>query len=111
CGLFFFQAEDGIRAFHVTGVQTCALPILVPVPVPPAVHIVTRPISLSERSSSCRIVVMRRAPLDPSGCPIASAPPFTFTRSQSRSEERRGGKERQTRRRTQPQRNNPRRAH
>src|SRR5690606_40258786 len=25
---FFFQAEDGIRGFHVTGVQTCALPIL-----------------------------------------------------------------------------------
>src|SRR5690606_39733053 len=25
----FFQAEDGIRDFHVTGVQTCALPILV----------------------------------------------------------------------------------
>src|SRR5690606_40184690 len=25
---FFFQAEDGIRDFHVTGVQTCALPIL-----------------------------------------------------------------------------------
>src|SRR5690606_8341853 len=24
---FFLQAEDGIRAFHVTGVQTCALPI------------------------------------------------------------------------------------
>src|SRR5690606_40139990 len=24
----FFQAEDGIRDFHVTGVQTCALPIL-----------------------------------------------------------------------------------
>src|SRR5690606_2732022 len=24
---FFFQAEDGIRCFHVTGVQTCALPI------------------------------------------------------------------------------------
>src|SRR5690606_40773713 len=24
---FFFQAEDGIRVFHVTGVQTCALPI------------------------------------------------------------------------------------
>src|SRR5690606_39708587 len=27
CG-FLFQAEDGIRVFHVTGVQTCALPIL-----------------------------------------------------------------------------------
>src|SRR5690606_24180722 len=26
---FFFQAEDGIRDFHVTGVQTCALPIFV----------------------------------------------------------------------------------
>src|SRR5215475_15526613 len=25
---FFFQAEDGIRDFHATGVQTCALPIL-----------------------------------------------------------------------------------
>src|SRR5690606_40683947 len=25
-----FQAEDGIRDFHVTGVQTCALPILGP---------------------------------------------------------------------------------
>src|SRR6266511_5761826 len=24
---FFFQAEDGIRDFRVTGVQTCALPI------------------------------------------------------------------------------------
>src|SRR6266496_6305031 len=26
---FFFQAEDGIRDLYVTGVQTCALPILV----------------------------------------------------------------------------------
>src|SRR5690606_40463399 len=25
--VFCFQAEDGIRDFHVTGVQTCALPI------------------------------------------------------------------------------------
>ena len=24
---FFFQAEDGIRDWSVTGVQTCALPI------------------------------------------------------------------------------------
>src|SRR3984893_4610317 len=27
CFCFFFQAEDGIRDGHVTGVQTCALPI------------------------------------------------------------------------------------
>src|SRR6266487_5995094 len=28
CCCFFFQAEDGIRDGRVTGVQTCALPIL-----------------------------------------------------------------------------------
>src|SRR2546427_5118934 len=28
CFFFFFQAEDGIRDLTVTGVQTCALPIL-----------------------------------------------------------------------------------
>src|SRR3712207_7376926 len=28
CVCFFFQAEDGIRDIGVTGVQTCALPIL-----------------------------------------------------------------------------------
>src|SRR5690606_40627802 len=33
---FFFQAEDGIRDFHVTGVQTCALPILFGQPHAPA---------------------------------------------------------------------------
>src|SRR5256885_13158115 len=27
CVSFFFQAEDGIRDYKVTGVQTCALPI------------------------------------------------------------------------------------
>src|SRR5256885_9198432 len=27
CTAFFFQAEDGIRDYKVTGVQTCALPI------------------------------------------------------------------------------------
>src|SRR5690606_31351643 len=29
----FFQAEDGIRDFHVTGVQTCALPIYQATPI------------------------------------------------------------------------------
>src|SRR5256885_7905043 len=28
---FFFQAEDGIRDYKVTGVQTCALPICPPI--------------------------------------------------------------------------------
>src|SRR3712207_7566191 len=30
---FFFQAEDGIRDIGVTGVQTCALPILAQVAI------------------------------------------------------------------------------
>src|SRR5256885_13161425 len=30
--MFFFQAEDGIRYYKVTGVQTCALPIYQEVP-------------------------------------------------------------------------------
>src|SRR6266704_1925928 len=29
-GIFFFQAEDGLRDRNVTGVQTCALPISSP---------------------------------------------------------------------------------
>src|SRR5256885_6185053 len=29
CLFLFFQAEDGIRDYKVTGVQTCALPILI----------------------------------------------------------------------------------
>src|SRR5258708_10397540 len=33
---FFFQAEDGIRDDLVTGVQTCALPICLPVLAPRA---------------------------------------------------------------------------
>src|SRR5256885_10850015 len=31
---FFFQAEDGIRDYKVTGVQTCALPIFEPSAAP-----------------------------------------------------------------------------
>src|SRR2546426_1774483 len=31
---FFFQAEDGIRDYKVTGVQTCALPIYAPALLP-----------------------------------------------------------------------------
>src|SRR2546426_4114990 len=33
---FFFQAEDGIRDYKVTGVQTCALPIYAAIVFAPA---------------------------------------------------------------------------
>src|SRR5690606_41049500 len=39
---FFFQAEDGIRDFHVTGVQTCALPISVRVMMPASRDLMAR---------------------------------------------------------------------
>src|SRR6185436_10633292 len=63
--------------------------ISVPVPRPPPQHIVTKPTDLSERSSSWSSVVISRAPVEPSGWPIAMAPPFTFTRSMSGSSSRR----------------------
>src|SRR5437773_9575317 len=41
---FFFQAEDGIRDRDVTGVQTCALPIL-----PRVTYLLSRPLLLVTR--------------------------------------------------------------
>src|SRR5437870_10373716 len=49
---FFFQAEDGIRDGHVTGVQTCALPICASSPLPA--------VPTSCRSSNCCERSMRR---------------------------------------------------
>src|SRR5256885_4869325 len=47
--LFFFQAEDGIRDYKVTGVQTCALPIspLAPRPFQPLRAIAFSPDNLT----------------------------------------------------------------
>src|SRR5215475_6861256 len=45
CVCFFFQAEDGIRDFHVTGVQTCALPIL------PTIH--WQPMAMTTGEKGC----------------------------------------------------------
>src|SRR5439155_17348374 len=59
---FFFQAEDGIRDGHVTGVQTCALPI------------------------SLRRTSQRRVPA------ISTGPFWKRCNSSTRSEERRVGK-------------------
>src|SRR2546430_5639555 len=86
--LFFFQAEDGIRDLTVTGVQTCALPIL-PVNMPPAstlpsgwtatLWIVGSPaVTLAEKFVSTLPSTFRRA---------------TGPRGTPRSEERRVGKE------------------
>src|SRR5687767_5773137 len=67
---FFFQAEDGIRAKLVTGVQTCALPIWFYRTYPPL-------------TGTIRSIGPR---------------PSALTRTLTRSEERRVGKECKTRR-------------
>src|SRR5688500_19270879 len=73
---FFFQAEDGIRDYKVTGVQTCALPI------------------------SWWGAARRPAPLECSGPTPPSARPAPRPRGRrpDRSEERRVGKEWRSRR-------------
>src|SRR5690606_39769741 len=85
---FFFQAEDGIRDFHVTGVQTCALPIFVGVaPAGDVLH--------ARRDSG--FLEQGRALFGASLAPgIAAHEEHAF--AAARSEERRVGKECRTRR-------------
>src|SRR5690606_40309610 len=53
---FFFQAEDGIRAFHVTGVQTCALPI--------CASLMLDLLGFAEKARGARLVVTGEGELD-----------------------------------------------
>src|SRR5690606_40529915 len=76
---FFFQAEDGIRDFHVTGVQTCALPIL------------NATSATSSGSSQCTGVRVRMPGGTWSGGSRVSSARNRFINR--RSEERRVGKE------------------
>src|SRR5205807_5581982 len=75
---FFFQAEDGIRDYKVTGVQTCALPIcsygttlqeLVPAGrlVARATHRGTRFDPVPEGTNSWRVVPYERRRRAPGG--------------------------------------------
>src|SRR3712207_8079779 len=67
--LFFFQAEDGIRDIGVTGVQTCALPILGgkrlyefgPFRLDPAERVLTRggqPVPLTPKAFDLLVVLV-----------------------------------------------------
>src|SRR2546430_11058827 len=87
CVFFFFQAEDGIRDLTVTGVQTCALPILVG-------HLTgVRRIRGSLRGIGARAVaeVRKSAPGQRSEAVRAGAD--RIAGAADRSEERRVGKE------------------
>src|SRR5690606_40794517 len=92
---FFFQAADGIRDFHVTGVQTCALPIW---PSRSTTSAVTS-LPYLEWSAVPMSSRVRCAPACgelPSNAPYRAPSPAAST---TRSEERRVGKERRYRRR------------
>src|SRR2546426_2730229 len=76
---FFFQAEDGIRDYKVTGVQTCALPIWAfghdRIPLDAERDAVERPPARRPRHARARLGLVVRAV------------------RRARSEERRVGKE------------------
>src|SRR5256885_3080500 len=76
---FFFQAEDGIRDYKVTGVQTCALPISLR-------HLQSR----SRVSFGTRVA---RPSLRPSVVVDRGGRTMTIEKKVKRSEERRVGKE------------------
>src|SRR5690606_40301958 len=93
-----FQAEDGIRDFHVTGVQTCALPICSALrKLPRQLPSSAAPCRLSCRESCGAVSAARNAWF--SGVPLSVSSPccsntlaVPATR-RVRSEERRVGKE------------------
>ena len=68
---FFFQAEDGIRDWSVTGVQTCALPI--------SIELVIKDQLPIAQNDEIKVQLL--------------APHYTEDTPQLRSEERRVGKE------------------
>src|SRR5256885_10799644 len=86
---FFFQAEDGIRDYKVTGVQTCALPIFY---LPPA-HPSTTPRVPLAKVGRERIEVEIQSVTGKEWEATRSQKLSQRVDEQMRSEERRVGKE------------------
>src|SRR5256885_5035008 len=87
---FFFQAEDGIRDYKVTGVQTCALPISSAAIRERSGTIRSGWRASSSRSASSMRIAIRRA----FGASFDPLELFELlTKVKLRSEERRVGKE------------------
>src|SRR2546430_6791104 len=87
--VFFFQAEDGIRDLTVTGVQTCALPILsLPRGYDTSKYLQELVLLKSDENFKTWKVISRE-PVVANGGSFAQA----RTKDGTRSEERRVGKE------------------
>src|SRR5207302_5891704 len=91
---FFFQAEDGIRDFHVTGVQTCALPICRKEEVLSLGDPDGNTYDLEHHLLDCASVLRAIIQVEPNGLYKILADRYQGKRFNSpRSEERRVGKE------------------
>src|SRR5688500_19281380 len=77
---FFFQAEDGIRDYKVTGVQTCALPIY------------KKPVLISQTTNT-RAVAFESVTMKAEPFALTASVPAFGADPRTRSEERRVGKE------------------
>src|SRR2546426_1960560 len=88
---FFFQAEDGIRDYKVTGVQTCALPIfqrMLDVAIQQDILVPQAAYGYWKCAAEGNDVIV----YDTDGMTVLTR--FTFPRqNKNRSEERRVGKE------------------
>src|SRR5437868_11261220 len=88
---FFFQAEDGIRDRNVTGVQTCALPIWT------MVDGGAQLVGANCEQEPERMLTILREMRGAITVPLAAQPAAFRTTDETRSEERRVGKECRTR--------------
>src|SRR5699024_12017131 len=92
---FFFQAEDGIRDRNVTGVQTCALPILQSRLVDADGHVVGEAVSEAQLMPVAPAEMEQEIELkNPNLWSIDAPYMYKVESILKRSEERRVGKER-----------------
>src|SRR5256885_6830142 len=87
---FFFQAEDGIRDYKVTGVQTCALPILAP---DPTILLIDEPFPALDAMTRQKLYSDLQEIFSATHKTIVSVTHDTREAACLRSEERRVGKE------------------
>src|SRR5262249_58724651 len=95
--VFFFQAEDGIRDWSVTGVQTCALPISLRHRIEvigAGFHPLSGNADFDPQEIISKVPELKSTPPGPEWLRIAMERVFVETRS----EERRVGKECRSRR-------------
>src|SRR5688500_19610290 len=85
--IFFFQAEDGIRDYKVTGVQTCALPIF----KGEELHLLH--VKLRAKANAAHVVAYCADDRVVTTEKLAGKIPGVHGRLSDRSEERRVGKE------------------